>query len=70
MKFESANKVHCLTFFTGIFSFSLKMMDHVTVDDMMKNLNKMLSEMNGMIHRRIISLKLDIHEYKGINLTI
>ena len=45
------------------------MMNPAKMDNMVKDLNKMLSGMGGMIHGGT-SLKLDIHEYKELNLSV
>ena len=48
-----------------------KMMDPSKMGDMVKDLNKMLSGMGGMIAGGGgTSLKLDMHEYKGMNLSV
>ena len=48
-----------------------KMMDPAKMGDMMKDLNKMLSGMgDGMIPGGGTSLKLDMHEYKEMNLSV
>ena len=49
-----------------------KMMDPAKMGDMVKDLNKMLSGMGGMIHGGGggTSLKLDMHEYKEMNLSV
>ena len=48
-----------------------KMMDSAKMGDMMKDLNKMLSGMSGMMTGIIgTSLKLDMHEYKEMNLSV
>ena len=48
-----------------------KMMDPAKMGDMMKDLNKMLSGMGGMMPGGGgTSLKLDIHEYKEMNLSV
>lgn len=46
-----------------------KMMDPAKIGDMMKDLNKMLSGMGGMMSGGT-SLKLDMHEYKEMNLSV
>lgn len=46
------------------------MMDPAKMDDMVKDLNKMLSGMGGMMLGRVTSLKLDMHEYKTMNLSV
>jgi len=38
--------------------------------DMVKDLNKMLSCMGGMLSGGGTSLKLDMHEYKEMNLSV
>ena len=48
-----------------------KMMDPAKMGDMMKDLNKMLSGMGGMMAGMGgTSLKLDMHEYKEMNLSV
>jgi hypothetical protein len=47
-----------------------KMMDPAKMGDMVKNLNKMLSGMGGMMQGGGTSLKLDMHEYKEVNLSV
>jgi hypothetical protein len=49
-----------------------KMMDPAKMGDMMKDLNKMLSGMSGemMSGGGGTSLKLDMHEYKKMNLSV
>ncbi len=48
-----------------------KMMDPSKMGDMMKDLNKMLSGMGGMMSGGGgTSLKLDMHEYKEMNLSV
>ena len=47
-----------------------KMMDPSKMGDMMKDLNKMLSGMGGMMSGGGTSLKIDIHEYKEMNLSV
>ncbi len=47
-----------------------KMMDPAKMGDMVKDLNKMLSGMGGMIPGGGTSLKLDMHEYKEMNLSV
>ena len=44
-------------------------MNPAKMNNMVKDLNKMLSDMGGMI-RGGTSLKLDIHEYKELNLSV
>ncbi|MDH3204079.1 MAG: hypothetical protein OEL81_05325 [Nitrosopumilus sp.] len=46
-----------------------KMMDPSKMGDMVKDLNKMLSGMGGIMSRGT-SLKLDMHEYKEMNLSV
>ena len=46
------------------------MMNPAEMEDMVKDLNKMLSGMGGMIPGGDTSLKLDIHEYKEMNLSV
>ena len=48
-----------------------KMMDPAKMGDMVKDLNKMLSGMGGMMPGSgATSLKLDMHEYKEMNLSV
>lgn len=47
-----------------------KMMDPSKMGDMVKDLNKMLSGMGGMMAGEGTSLKLDMHEYKEMNLSV
>ena len=48
-----------------------KMMDPSKMGDMMKDLNKMLSGMGGVIGSSAgTSLKIDMHEYKEMNLSV
>ena len=47
-----------------------KMMDPSKMGDMVKNLNKMLSGMGGIMSGGGTSLKLDMHEYKEMNLSV
>ncbi len=48
-----------------------KMMDPSKMGDMVKNLNKMLSGAGGMMPgSEGTSLKLDMHEYKAMNLSV
>lgn len=48
-----------------------KIMDPSKMGDMVKDLNKMLSGMGGMIPgTNGTSLKLDMHEYKEMNLSV
>ena len=48
-----------------------KMMDPAKMGDMVKDLNKMLSSMGGMMSGGGgTSLKLDMHEYKEMNLSV
>jgi len=46
-----------------------KMMDPAKMGDMVKDLNKMISGMGGMMSG-VTSLKLDMHEYKEMNLSV
>ena len=46
------------------------MIDPAKMGDMMKDLNKMLSGMGGMMSGRGTSLKLDMHEYKEMSLSV
>ena len=47
-----------------------KMMDPSKMGNMVKDLNKMLSGMGGMMAGGGTSLKLDMHEYKEMNLSV
>ncbi len=48
-----------------------KMMDPAKMGDMVKDLNNMLSGMGGMMSgSRGTSLKIDMHEYKEMNLSV
>ena len=47
-----------------------KMMDPSKMGDMVKDLNKMLSGMGGMMSGGGTSLKIDMHEYKEMNLSV
>ena len=47
-----------------------KMMDPAKMQDMVKDLNKMLSGAGGMMSGGGTSLKLDMHEYKKMNLSV
>jgi len=47
-----------------------KMMDPTKMGDMVKDLNKILSGMGGMLSGGGTSLKLDMHEYKEMNLSV
>lgn len=47
-----------------------KMMDPAKMQDMVKNLNKMLSGMGGMMSGGGTSLKIDMHEYKEMDLSV
>lgn len=48
-----------------------KMMDPAKMGDMIKDLNKMLSGMGGMMSGGSgTSLKLDMHEYRKMNLSV
>ena len=46
------------------------MMNPAKMNNMVKDLNKMLSGMGGMMPGGGTSLKLDMHEYKEMNLTV
>ena len=46
-----------------------KMMNPANMEDMMKDLNKMFSGIGGMMAGGGTSLKLDMHEYKAMNLS-
>lgn len=48
-----------------------KMMGFSNVNDMVKDLNKMMAGMGGMGHSSgITSIKLDMHEYKDMGLSV
>jgi hypothetical protein len=47
-----------------------KMMDPAKMQDMVKDLNMMLSGAGGMMPGGGTSLKLDMHEYKEMNLSV
>jgi len=47
-----------------------KMMDPAKMQDMVKDLNKMLSGTGGVMPGRGTSLKIDMHEYKEMNLSV
>ena len=47
-----------------------KMMDPAKMGDMVKDLNKMLSGMGGMMSGGGTSIKLDMHEYKEMTLSV
>jgi len=47
-----------------------KMMDSAKMQDMVKDLNKMLSGEGGMMSGGGTSLKIDMHEYKEMNLSV
>ena len=47
-----------------------KIMDPAKMGDMVKDLNKMLSGMGGMMSGGGTSLKIDMHEYKEMNLSV
>jgi len=47
-----------------------KMTDPAKMGDMAKDLNKMLSGMGGMMAGGGTSLKIDMHEYKEMNLSV
>ena len=49
--------------------FDTSKLNPTNMNDMMKDLNKMLSGIGGMASG-ITSLKLDIHEYKEMNLSV
>jgi len=50
-------------------SFAPKVMGFSNMNDMMKDLNKMLSGGGGM-PGGVTSIKLDMHEYKQMNLSV
>ncbi len=47
-----------------------KVMAFSNVNDVMKDLNKMLSGMGGNMSGAMTSIKLDMHEYKTMNLSV
>ena len=50
---------------------SPKVMGFTNMNDMMKDLNKMMSGMGGMgMQSGITQLKLEMHEYKDMNLSV
>ncbi len=50
-------------------SFAPKVMGFTNMNDMMKDLNKMLGGVGGM-PGGVTSIKLDMHEYKQMNLSV
>ena len=50
--------------------FGSKVMGFTNMNDMMKELNKMFSGGGGMMPGGITTLKLDMHEYKEMNLSV
>ncbi len=49
--------------------FNPKVMGFTNMNDMMKDLNKMLGGMGGMVGG-VTAIKLDMHEYKQMNLSV
>jgi len=49
---------------------SPKVMGFTNMNDMMKDLNKMLSGMGGGMMGGVTQLKLEMHEYKEMNLSV
>ena len=49
--------------------FGQKVMGFTNMNDMMKDLNKMLAGMGGM-PGGVTAIKLDMHEYKQMNLSV
>ncbi len=49
---------------------SPKVMGFSNMGDMMKDLNKMMSGMGGMGQSGVTQLKLEMHEYKDMNLSV
>jgi hypothetical protein len=47
-----------------------KVMGFTNMNDMMKDLNKMLSGMGGMSGSGVTAIKLEMHEYKQMNLSV
>jgi len=47
-----------------------KVMGFSNMNDMMKDLNKMLSGMGGGMMGGVTQLKLEMHEYKELNLSV
>ena len=47
-----------------------KVMGFTNMNDMMKDLNKMLGGMGGGIQSGVTAIKLDMHEYKQMNLAV
>ncbi len=47
-----------------------KVMGFTNMNDMMKDLNKMLGGMGGGMQSGVTAIKLDMHEYKQMNLAV
>ena len=47
-----------------------KVMGFTNMNDMMKDLNKMLSGMGGLENSGITAIKIEMHEYKQMNLSV
>ncbi len=54
---------------TPMSPFGAGVMGFTNMDDMMKNLNKMLSGGMGQ-QANVTSIKMDMHEYKELNLSV
>ncbi len=50
--------------------FNPKVAGFTNMNDMMKDLNKMLSGMGGGVSSAVTTVKLDMHEYKQMNLSV
>ena len=51
-------------------AFAPKVMGFTNMNDMMKDLNKMLGGAGGMPGGGVTAIKLDMHEYKQMNLSV
>ena len=51
-------------------AFAPKVMGFTNMNDMMKDLNKMLGGASGMPGGGVTAIKLDMHEYKQMNLSV
>ena len=51
-------------------AFAPKVMGFTNMNDMMKDLNKMLGGAAGMPGGGVTAIKLDMHEYKQMNLSV
>jgi len=50
--------------------FTPKVAGFSNMNDMMKDLNKMLTGMGGSMNSAVTTIKLDMHEYKQMNLSV